>query len=187
MLLQMSRSTVLGCVGCLAASAALAAVFLSLGNPPVARAEEKSAKAPADPALERTREQVKMLDDLYKNAVVSITRTYIDRDDKAPAIMVAKQVFTAMRKQGWHSARLVDATGEPFSDDNSPQTDFEKAAFKAIRSGKPYYEEVVGDGDNRRLLAATVVPSVMQKCSDCHTGKKVGEVLGFLRYDLKVK
>ena len=27
-----------------------------------------------DPALARTREQVKMLDDLYKNAVVAITR-----------------------------------------------------------------------------------------------------------------
>lgn len=184
MLLHTSRSTVLGCVGCLAASAALAMAFLGAGRAPAARAEDK---APSDPALERTREQVKMLDDLYKNAVVSVTRTYIDRDDKQPAIMVAKQVFTAMRKQGWHSARLVDATGEPFNDENSPVTDFEKAAFKAIRAGRPYYEEVVGQGNDRRLLAATVVPSVMQKCSDCHTGKKVGEVLGFLRYDLKIK
>jgi hypothetical protein len=179
----------LGCVGCLAASAALAAAFLGVWQAPAARAEEKKAEvsAKSDPAIERAREEVKMLDDLYKNAVVSITKTYVERDDKQPAIMVAKQVFTAMRKKGWHSARLVDATGEPFNDENAPATDFEKAAFKAIRSGKPYYEEVVGEGDNRRLLAATVVPSVMQKCSDCHTNQKVGDVLGFLRYDIKVK
>ncbi|MDR3636651.1 MAG: DUF3365 domain-containing protein [Isosphaeraceae bacterium] len=189
MLWNTRRWTVLGCVGCLAASAVLAAAVLGTWHAPAARAEDRvsAAKASTDPALERTREEVKMLDDLYKNAVVSITRTYIDRDDKQPAIMVAKQVFSAMRKQGWHSARLVDATGEPFNDENAPVTDFEKAAFKAIREGKPYYEEVVGTGDQRRLLAATVVPSVMQKCSDCHTSKKVGDVLGFLRYDLKVR
>lgn len=186
MLLKTRGWTILGCVGCVALSAALAAAFLGMWHAPAARADER-AKASADPALERAREQVKMLDDLYKNAVVSITRTYIDRDDKQPAIMVAKQVFSAMRKQGWHSARLVDATGEPFNDENAPVTEFEKAAFKEIRAGKPYYEQVVGEGNERRLLAATVVPSVMQKCSDCHTNKKVGDVLGFLRYEIKVK
>ena len=30
----------------------------------------------ADPALDRARQQVKMLDELYKNAVVSITKKY---------------------------------------------------------------------------------------------------------------
>src|SRR4051794_14450836 len=72
-----------------------------------ARADPGSqAKADADPALERTREQVKMLDDLYKNAVVSITKRYVGEQDKQPAIMVAQDVFGAMRKQGWHSAKL---------------------------------------------------------------------------------
>lgn len=186
MLLRTGRSTILGCVGCLAASAALAAALLGTWRAPAARANDTPA-AKSDPALERAREEVKMLDDLYKNAVVAITRTYVERDDKQPAIMIAKQVFSAMRKKGWHSARLVDATGEPLNDENAPQTDFEKAAYTAIRAGKPYYEQVVGEGDDRRLLAATVVPSVMQKCSDCHTHVKVGDVLGFLRYDIKVK
>jgi len=148
---------------------------------------EPQVKAEADPALERTREQVKMLDDLYKSAVVSITKRYVVKEDTQPAIMVAKDVFGAMRKQGWHSAKLVDATGEPLNDANAPKTDFEKEAARVINSGKSYFDQVVGEGKNRRLLAATVVPVVMQKCADCHSHKKVGEVLGFIRYDIPIK
>jgi hypothetical protein len=31
------------------------------------------------------------------------------------------------------------------------------------------------------------VPVVMAKCAECHTHKKVGEVLGFIRYDVPIK
>ena len=141
----------------------------------------------ADPAVERARDQVKMLDGLYKTAVVSITTRYVDKQSQQPAIKVAKDVFGAMNKQGWHSARLVDATGEPLSDANLPKTDFEKDAARAMNAGQTYFERVVGEGKDRRLLAATVVPVVMQKCADCHTHKKVGEVLGFIRYDIPVR
>lgn len=143
--------------------------------------------APADPAVERARDEVKMLDDLYKTAVVSITTRYIDKQSQQPAIKVAKDIFGAMNKRGWHSARLVDATGEPLSDANLPKTDFEKDAARAVNAGQTYFERVVGEGKDRRLLAATVVPVVMQKCADGHTSKKVGEVLGFIRYDVPVR
>ena len=181
-MISKNRWTFLGCASCLVAAVALAAVTGL--RAPAARAE---AEGNADPALDRTREQVKMLDDLYKTAVVTISNTYVTRPDAVPSIMIAKQVFTAMRKNKWHSARLVDGTGSPINDENAPTTDFEKAAFKAIRSGKPYYEQVVGEGDQRRLLAATVVPAVSKNCTACHTDKKVGDVLGFLRYEIPVK
>lgn len=171
-------------VGSVALAAALAALAPALLRGRVARAGDD---APADPALERTREQVKMLDDLYKNAVVSITARYVGQKDADPAIKVAKDIFGAMKKRGWHSARLVDATGEPLDDLNAPKTDFEKDAAEAILSGKPYVDRVVGEGKDRRLLAATVVPAVMPKCIECHTHVKVGEVLGFIRYDVPIK
>lgn len=186
--LRTGRWAVLGGAGCLAA--ALTALLPGVSRENRALADEKATASPApqaDAALERAREQVKMLDDLYKNAVVSITKRYIGVQDKQPAIMVAKDVFGAMKKQGWHSAKLVDATGEPLNEDNAPKTDFEKEAARAMNAGKPYFDRVVGEGEGRRLLAATVVPSVMQKCSDCHTHKKVGEVLGFIRYDIPIK
>jgi hypothetical protein len=145
------------------------------------------AGAPAvvedDPALERARAQVKMLDDLYKNAVVSITKTY---KDGPPAAKVAKDVFGAMTKAGHHDAKLLDATGNPLNEANVPATDFEKRAADAMRAGKPYYEEVAGEGAERRLLVATVVPAVLPRCASCH-GVDEGDLLGFIRYDLPVK
>ena len=125
-----------------------------------------AAKAEADPAVERARDQVKMLDALYKTAVVSITSRYVGGQDDQPAIMVAQDIFGAMKKQGWHSAKLVDSTGEPMNDANAPKTDFEKEAAREINSGKPYFDRVTVDGKDRRLLAATVVPVVMEKCAD---------------------
>lgn len=136
----------------------------------------------ADAALERTREQVRMLDDLYKTAVVSVATIY----DRPPAVKMAKQVFAGMEKKGWHSARLVDATGAPLGETNDPETPFEKKAAEAMKAGKTYYEEVVGEGDTRRLLAATVVPAVLPKCATCH-GVKEGDLLGFIRYDVPVR
>jgi hypothetical protein len=176
-------------VGCLVGLAALG-VVLGITRGREARAQEPSAPAgatAADPAVDRAREQVRMLDDLYKNAVVSITKTYVSKQDDRPAIMIAKDVFAAMQKRGWHSARLVDATGEPINDANAPRSEFEKEAYRQIRSGQPYYDRVVGAGKDRRLLAATVVPVVMPKCAECHENRKVGEILGFLRYEVPIK
>ena len=164
-------------VGRLAAATSAAIVGLLLTGP-VLRAEGPKA----DPALERTREQVKMLDELYKNAVVSINSKY----DGPPAIKVAKDVFAAMEKSGWHKAKLVDASGTPQNEANLPQTDFEKRAAKAMRAGKPYYEEVAGADAGRKLFAATVVPAVAKKCATCH-GVKEGALLGFIRYEIPVK
>ena len=151
-------------------------------------APETGAAATAqDPALERTREQVKMLDDLYKNAVVSITKSYVNKQDDRPAAVIAKDVFGAMEKKGWHSARLVDATGDPMNEENEPKSEFEKEAARRIRAGETYLDRVVGEGKDRRLEAATVVPVVMKQCGACHGGRKVGDVLGFIRYDVPVR
>ena len=117
--------------------ALLAAVVPGVIRGPAARADSGTqVKGDADPALERTREQVKMLDDLYKNAVVSITKRYVGEQDGQPAIMVAQDIFGAMKKQGWHSAKLVDATGEPLNEANAPKTEFEKEAVQGDQLGQ---------------------------------------------------
>ena len=136
-----------------------------------------------DPALARARDQAQMLDALYKNAVVSVTNRY----DGPPAIKVAKDVFGAMEKGGWHKAKLVDASGSPQNEANVPQTAFEKRAVEHIKAGKPYYEEVIpGENDTRTLHVATIVPAVAVKCAKCH-GVKEGDLLGFIRYEIPVK
>src|SRR5438874_1060605 len=103
---------------------------------------------------------VKMLDDLYKTAVVGITNTYVEQQSDTPAAAVAKQVFAAMHKKGWHEARLVDATGKPRNKANLPSTDFEKRAAAQIKDGKAYLEEIAEKDGKPVLRVATVVPAV---------------------------
>jgi hypothetical protein len=160
------------------AVAALVALVWTLGLPRGA-----SGSAPDDDrALERTRAQAKMLDDLFKVAVVDITNRY----DGPPAAKVAKAMFAAAQEKEYFKARLLDATGAPQNEANVPRDDFERRAAKAMTDGKTYLEEVVGKGETRRLRVATVVPAVVQKCAKCH-GVKQGDLLGFLSYDLPVR
>lgn len=143
-------------------------------------------KAPDKAALERTREQVKMLDDLYKTAVVSITNNYIEGQASTPAASVAKDVFAAMHKKGHHHARLIDATGKPRNKANVAKTDFEKKAVEEMKSGKTYYEEVAKVDGKDVLRAATIVPVVLKQCAACH-GKKEGALLGAIIYEIPIK
>lgn len=153
-------------------------------------AAEGQAKPEADPAVERTRQQVKMLDDIYKTAVVAITDKYVHKETDSPAIIVAMGLFDAMKKKGWHEVRLIDATGHPYNDKNVAKDDFEKAAVKALVGGKDYYEQLVKTDGMQRLRAATAVPVVMKKCTMCHENYKEvksGVAIGVLTYDVPVK
>jgi hypothetical protein len=141
-----------------------------------------SPPPPEDEAVARTRAAAKMLDDLFKVTVVDITNRY----EGPPAAKTAKAVFAAAKEKGYFEARLLDVTGNPMNESNVPKDEFEKRAADAIRAGKTYVEEIIGEGANRRFRAATVVPAVVKRCADCH-GVKEGELLGFLSYDLPVK
>jgi hypothetical protein len=167
-------------------SLGLAGLGLVLAGWSVAAQTSPGQKAPDPEALKRTRETVQMLDDLYKHAVVSITNKYVEEQGNTPAAAVAKDVFQAMHKKGWHQARLIDATGRPKNKENVARTEFEKRAADQIKGGKAYYEEV-GEKDGKPVLrAATVVPAVMRQCVICHA-KKQGSVLGAIVYELPIK
>ena len=83
---------------------------------------------------------------------------------------------------------MVDATGEPYNDENVAITKFEKQAVKKLKAGKPFVQEVTEDKGKRYLLAATPIPVVMEKCTMCHdydTSKK-GLVVGALTYRVPI-
>src|SRR5262245_24647666 len=165
--------------------AAGAAACVSVGAP----AEPLAAKEPAKPdpaAVERARDEVKKLDDLYKTAVVGITKTYVEQQADVPAAAVAKVVFQAMHEKGYHDARLIDATGKPKNKKNVAETEFEKKVVAAMNDGKTYIEEV-GDKDGKPVFrAGTVVPSVLSQCAVCHGGKQ-GRLLGAIVYEVPIK
>ncbi len=145
------------------------------------------AARPDAAAVERTRETVRMIDDLYKGTVVHVTATYVRAQETTPAAKVAQKVFKHMEAKGWHSARLIDVTGSPSNKANVAHTDFEKRAVEQIKAGKPYLDEVATRDGKPVLHAATVVPVVMKQCIACHPGFKEGDPIGALVYELPIK
>lgn len=167
-----------------AAAAIIAGVFVQ------GRLNAKDEKAAADPALERTRKQVRLLDDLYKTAVVLITEKYVNTDTDYPAGLAAKTLFGAMKKKGWHDVRLVDTSGDPLGATNAPQDDFENDAAKQLLAGQAGYEKVVEKENKRYLRSATPIPVVSKKCIMCHPNYadvKQGMPIGMLSYTLAVE
>lgn len=141
-------------------------------------------------ALERTRKQVRMLDDIYKNAVVLITDKYVHKEDDFSAGSAAVALFAVMKEKGYHEARLLDATNDPYNEKNAPQDDFEKAAIKALKSGKGYYEQITEIDGKPVLKAATPIPVVSKKCTMCHpqyAQAKDGEAIGALGYTIRIE
>jgi len=152
-------------------------------------AEPLAAKEPDKPdpaAVERARQEVKKLDDLYKTAVVGITKTYVEQQADTPAATVAIALFEAMHQKGHHRAKLLDATGRPKSKKNVAETEFEKKAVEQIKGGKTYVEEV-GEKDGKPVYrAGTHLPAVMSQCAVCHGGKE-GRLLGAIVYEVPIK
>ena len=142
-----------------------------------------------DPAVERARREVKMLDDIYKTAIVLVTEHYVHDDNDLPAGSAFKALFEAVSKKGWHDVRLLDATNQPYSDLNLPKAGFEKDAIKQIQDGKPAVDKVVVEGDKKFLLAATAIPVVMEKCIMCHENYRnvpKGQAIGALSYKVPI-
>ena len=143
----------------------------------------------SDPALDRTRKQTKMLDDLYKTAIVLITEHYV-KGDEPPAAVAGKLLWKAMKEKGHHEVRLIDATGDPLEASNVAADDFEKNAIKEILGGKASVDKVVEKDGKRYLRTATIVPVVMEKCKSCHPGWKdvpKGKAIGALTYTLPIE
>jgi len=166
-----------------------AGVFLLI---PRTGAAQNSAAKPAvkDLAVERARREVRMLDDIYKSAIVLVTEHYVKTDTDLAAGSAFKALFDAVGKKGWHKARLVDATGQPYNDLNLPTEGFEKKAVAELLAGKPSYDEVVTEDGKRYLLAATAIPVVMEKCIMCHENYREvekGKAIGAISYKVPVQ
>ncbi len=151
---------------------------------------EEGKKNPQDLAVERSRREVRMLDDIYKTAVVLVTEHYVKTDSDLAAGSAFKVLFESIAKKGWHEARLVDATGHPYSDLNLPKEGFEKKAIAELLAGKPSYDQVITEDGKRYLLAATAIPVVMEKCIMCHENYRnveKGKAIGAISYKVPVQ
>ena len=170
---------------------------LSLSSLPHLLGQEKKpqpqpiqAAPKADPTLTTARQQLLMLDDLYKTAIVLITEHYVNKETGGSGATAAKALFSAMKEKGHHEVRLIDTTGAPYNDENLAKDKFEKKAVEELKKGKATYEQVETRDDGRYLRFATAVPVVMDKCVMCHESykdAKPGEAIGALTYTLKIQ
>ena len=184
--------------GLLVAVAITLAVFgVSLAQPPSelqdvepqSQKQQSTVSGKDDLAVKRTRREVKMLDDIYKGGIVLITENYVNGDEDLPAGTAFKMLFEAAKAKGWHEVRLVDATGDPYNDENVAVSDFEKRAIKELKAGKAFVDETVTDNEKRYFLAATPIPVVMEKCTMCHSNydmEQAGLVIGALTYRVPI-
>lgn len=152
-----------------------------------ARAEQPAA--PSDPALERTRKTVRMLDDIYKSAIVLVTKHYVEEESDMPAGVAFKALFEMVKEKGWHEVSLLDASGEPINSENTPEKGFEADAVARILAGEKYVDVVETVNGKRVLRAATAIPVVMQKCVLCHENYKTAkndQAIGALGYVIAI-
>ncbi|MEZ6065782.1 MAG: hypothetical protein R3B90_08765 [Planctomycetaceae bacterium] len=61
-----------------------------------------------------------MLDDLYKGMIVTVTENYVHDDKDLAAGDAFQAIFKVMNDKGYHQVRLLDGTGQPYDDDNTP-------------------------------------------------------------------
>lgn len=166
-------------------SIAAAALLVS-----VAVAAEKAPSQPDEAAVDRARKTVRMLDDVYKNAVVLITDKYVHDEDDFAAGSAAVALFEAVSKKGHHKVELLDATGEPYDEENTASDDFEKEGIKQLNDGKDYFERVEITDGKPVLRAVTALPVVLQKCTMCHENYKSvkqGHPIGALGYSIPIE
>lgn len=178
----MSKTTAVIVVGGL-----IGAIGLAVWKAPPAPVEASERDTEA---VERTRDTVRMLDDIYKTTVVLITDKYVHDITDFPAGSAAVALFKSISEKGWHEVRLIDATGQPFDEKNVAWDEFEKTAVRNLKAGDGYYERVVEQKGKPFLRAATPVPVVMDKCVMCHDhykDAKKGEAIGAIVYKVPIR
>jgi hypothetical protein len=171
-----------------ALSVAAAALLLALAPSHRLVAEDKG-KVDDVASVERARKTVHMLDDIYKTAIVLVTDKYVQSKKDYPAGRIAVNWFKAISKKGSHEVRIIDASGEPYSDANVAKDDFDKEGIRQMKLGKAFYERVERRDGKSYLRAMTPVPVVMDKCIMCHENYKMakpGEAIGALTYKVPI-
>jgi len=168
---------------------ALCGAVLAVSGSPL-RSADKAEGKPDDAAVKRARKTVKMLDDVYKTAIVLITDKYVKTKKDFPAGRAAIKWLADVGKAGHPKTRLIDVSGEPYGPKNVAEDDFEKEGVKQLKAGKGYYEKVESKDGKSYLRAITAVPVVSERCIMCHPNykdAKKGAAVGALTYTVPIE
>ncbi len=171
----MKLSVVLGVLG-----ASLGSAWLAPGMTMV----RVDAVEPTAAQLQAARQTTKMLDDLYKTAIVTVTDIYVQDATSVAAATAFQPVFRAMKQAKHHEVRLVDGLGDPINPDNAAADSFEKEAVRAMMAGQATFEKVETSEGQVYLRTMTSLPMVMEKCVLCHENYRGQKLVGGVSYKL---
>lgn len=143
---------------------------------------EQPPAVPPPVTLTEGKRMVRMMDDIYKAAVVSTHKMYVQDPGTPAAVIWAKQVIARVRGKGWPDARIFATVERPLNPENHPVDDFERQAIQAFRAGKPSFEKL----DGKVLRYATDIRILDQGCVKCHVRAKEGDLVGGVSYRLVV-
>jgi hypothetical protein len=132
----------------------------------------EQAAVSSDPEIDRTRQEVKMLDDLFKNMIVLVDETYVKKPDSVAAATAGKALWAALKKGGWYEVRILGLTDVIGDQDDVPRDAFERTAAAKLVAGDKWYEEVSEKDGKRYLRVATGIPVVSENCLMCHANFK---------------
>ena len=146
--------------------------------------DPQTSQIEKDRNLRSARRETKMLDTLYKTAIVSVTQTYVVDDSSTAAITTFQPVLKAMKDGKWHEVRLVDGLGEPINPDNSPKDAFEKRAIKEMLAGKESIDSVEQIDGKDVLRTMTILPMALDKCVLCHENYRGKKIVGGVSFQV---
>jgi hypothetical protein len=172
---MMRLSVLVGMVG-----AGTGGALLAIGMM-MARVE---AVEPTTEQLQAARQTTRMLDDLYKTAIVTVTDIYVEDATSVAAATAFQPVFRAMKQAKHHEVRLVDGLGDPINPDNAAADPFEKEAVRAMMAGQATFEKVETIEGQAYLRTMTSLPMVMEKCVLCHENYRGQKLVGGVSYKL---
>lgn len=170
--------------------ALVVALLISEGAEVASAAEKERVAKPDEAAVARSRKTVQTLDNIFKQTIVLVTDKYVHDDDDFAAGSAAVLLFKNISESGDNKVRLLDATGEPYNDDNVAKDDFEREAIRKLLAGAKLHEQVVTVEGKPHLRTVTPVPVVMKKCIMCHdhyADAKEGEPIGAISYTVPIE
>jgi len=148
------------------------------------------ADKPAEAAIERTRDTIERLDNIFKQTIVMITDKYVHDESDFAAGSAAVLLFKNISESGDDTIRLIDATGDPYDAENVAQDEFERTGIKRLKAGEKKHEKVVAENGKHYLRTLTPVPVVMDKCVMCHPhyeDAEEGEPIGAISYTVPIR
>ncbi len=140
-----------------------------------------------DREIRRSRRETKMLDTLYKTAIVSVTQTYVQDGSSTAAITTFQPVLKAMKEGKWHEVRLVDGLGDPINPENAPKDAFEKRAIKEMLAGKELIDAIETVDGREVLRTMTILPMALDKCILCHENYRGKKIVGGVSFQVPIQ